>query len=497
VRAGGQVTRWIKFFAVAALCIVACSRVAATHPVFSPTWDEPLHVASGWQFLAQHRYRHGQENPPLARIVEAWPVRHARPSANRGLEQAAQIYESAGSYMRGVIASRRGNLLFLILAIAATALVADHFVGGVGAVIAAATFSLLPAILAHAGLATTDMAGTASFALAIWLFCRWLEAPDWRRTIWLGIGTGLVLLTKFTVAPFFALCAISVCVAKRRFPFKRLLVAALVGLGITYAFYIYAHAAPRFGLGLLAIARLSAHGQDAFLLGKVSPSGFWDYFPVVLGVKTPIPLLILAAIGVEVTLVTKQNRVLPAWLALILVPMMLSRMDLGVRHILPIYVPLSVLAALAVVRSKAGLFAGAACGVWLVANSALAHPDYLPWMNAFAGPHPERVVVDSNLDWGQDLIRLATACRAHRIERLGVALFGTADLARLGLPPSQEVNPFIAAPGWYAISESIVMPAQARDPRAYAWLTSGTQYERVGSSIRLYFHGMAVAAAGK
>ena len=399
--------------------------------------------------------------------------------------------------MRGVVAARRGNLLFLILAIAAMAFLADHFIGAAGGVIAAAIFSLLPPILAHAGLATTDMAGTAAFALALWLFCRWIDVPDWPRTIWAGMGIGLLLLTKFTFAPFFGICAISVCVAKRRFPFTRLLCAAAVGLAMTFAVYFYAHAAPRFMLGLLAVARLSAHGQDAYLLGKVSPTGFWYYFPVVLAVKTPLALLMLAAAGSWIAFARKQHRVLALWVAVILLPMTLSKMDLGIRHILPIYVPLSILAALAVVhlaKRMSGRVVAAICCLWLATNSAIAHPDYLPWMNALAGPHPERVVVDSNLDWGQDLLRLSTACRLRRIGRIGTALFRTADLTRLGLPPSSEIDPYVAAPGWYAISESIVMPAQARDPLAYAWLTNGAHFERVGSSIRLYFHGIGLAA---
>ena len=248
---------------------------------------------------------------------------------------------------------------------------------------------------------------------------------------------------------------------------------------------------PLLALGLLAVARLSAQGQDAYLLGKVSSTGFWYYFPVVLAVKTPIPLLILAAAGAWIAIARKQHRVLVAWIAVILLPMMLSRMDLGVRHILPVYVPLSIAAALAVLhlsRSMSGRVFAAVCCLWLAANSVMAHPDYLAWMNRFAGRHPERVVVDSNLDWGQDVIRLAAACRLHHVDRLGLALYGTADITRLGLPPSHEIDPFVAAPGWYAVSESIVVPAQARDPRAYSWLTSSARYERVGPSIRLYFH---------
>ena len=61
-----------------------------------------------------------------------------------------------------------------------------------------------------------------------------------------------------------------------------------------------------------------------------------------------------------------------------------------------------------------------------------------------------------------------------------------ADLRRLGLPPARAIDPQHASPGWYAISESIVMPAQVRDPSAYAWLTEGRAFERIGQSIRLY-----------
>ena len=41
---------------VAAICVIAAFRVAATHSIFSPTYDEPVHVASGFQYLTEHRY---------------------------------------------------------------------------------------------------------------------------------------------------------------------------------------------------------------------------------------------------------------------------------------------------------------------------------------------------------------------------------------------------------------------------------------------------------
>jgi hypothetical protein len=218
----------------------------------------------------------------------------------------------------------------------------------------------------------------------------------------------------------------------------------------------------------MKVVHIGGSGHDAYLLGEVRHTGWWYYFPIVLAIKTPIPVLLLAAFGL------KKREVAPIALGILLIAMT-SKADLGIRHILPIYVPIAILAAQRTKWSAIGY-------AWLIAGSFLAHPDYLPWMNVFGGP---QVVVDSNFDWGQDVVRLRDACRAHHIDDIGVELFGTADLKRIGMPPTHGIDPFVAKPGWYAVSESFIIPAQARDPRAYRWLTN-QKFERVGKTIRLY-----------
>jgi hypothetical protein len=167
---------------------------------------------------------------------------------------------------------------------------------------------------------------------------------------------------------------------------------------------------------------------------------------------------------------------------------MTSRINLGVRHALPLYLLLSIVAAVGfdrLWRTRVRLLAPA-MAIWLGFNSFAAHPDYLPWMNAFAGAHPERVVLDSNFDWGQDVVRLRDTCRALRIPALGVGLFGSTDLARIGMPPTHAVPREPGPPGWYAVSESFIIPEQVRDAGAYRWLTEGRRFRRVGKTIRLY-----------
>jgi 4-amino-4-deoxy-L-arabinose transferase-like glycosyltransferase len=376
-----------------------------------------------------------------------------------------------------------------VLAIAGVAALAGEVLGSTAAVLAAGAFALLPPVLAHGGLATTDVAGTAGFALAVAAMCRWLKKPSWLGSAVLGVAVALLLLTKFTFAGFFVVTALILIIANRRWPLGLAAAAAGVTLVLVYAVYLYAHAAPRFLLGVANVVRLSSQGHDAYLLGDVRHHGWWYYFPVILAIKTPIPFLILSLVGIWLSIARRSHRWITVTTFAMLSSVLASKANLGVRHILPIYVPLSVLLAYVFVElwTSRVRWIGVVLGAWLIADSLFAHPDYLPWMNAFAGARPEYVVLDSNFDWGQDVVRLRDACRRHAIRELGVELFGRADLARIGLPQTYPIQPYRAMIGWFAVSESFIIPAQVRDPNAYVWLTHRYAFERIGKSIRLYY----------
>jgi hypothetical protein len=473
--------------AVAAIALVTAIRIWVTLPLFSPTYDEAVHVAAGFQYLTEHRYTTDRSHPPLARVVFAFPLRHATLTGSDGFDRAGQMYESAGDYMRGVVVSRRGNLLFVALAIFGVALWTVQLMGRTAAVIAAAVFALLPPVLAHGGLATTDMAGVAGFALAMAAFQWWLASPSWPRTALLALAVGFGLVTKMSFSMLFAIGAVTLMVLAKRWPIAKGLVALAGAFVVVDALYFFRKLA-LFFKGFRDLMAQNLNGFDSYFLGRVTSTGSFAYFPVLLAIKTPLPALLLMIAGVVIALRTKQHRALAIIVALLLALVMMSSINRGVRHVMPIYVPLSMLAALAVTTlwSTRAKWAVPALGAWLVVNSALAHPDYLPWANALAGPHPERIALDSNFDWGQDVLRLRDECRRRGIGSLHAALFGMIDARRIGLPPVQPIDDMRPAPGWFAISESIVLPAQARDRAAYRWLTDGRDFIRVGKSIRLY-----------
>jgi 4-amino-4-deoxy-L-arabinose transferase-like glycosyltransferase len=511
--------------AAAAIVLLTLVRVAATHHVFSETFDENAHVAGGHEWLTSSTYRIDPTHPPLARILFAIPFRRIPPAPSKYIHFGHYLFGRDGRYVGNVAHARLGNLPFLALALIATGLWANRLFGRAAALVATLLLASMPPVLAQAGLATTDMAAAATLTLALYALDLWLEAPSWRRTIFLGVAAGLGLIAKFSFIPFFAIGAVVVLVARRRLPSARALLAATVAFVIVWTAYKFSWGtmeeeyhgmtkvtsfattplpAPAFFLGILAVKQHDERGHGAYLLGRNSTKGWWDYFPIALGVKTPIPLLIFFAIGAGLLIHERRRLELLLIVAAILAYCMTSSINIGVRHVLPLYPLLAIVGAYGAVwlmdrplprgeggsRAQRGSRVRAALAsivlMWLVAGSALAHPDYLPWFNALAGREPYRVLVDSNFDWGQDVLRLARVCRERGISALGASLFTTADLRDAGLPPVSAIDWYRPASGWVAISETNLQVAVATQPRAFAWLTEGRPYERVGKSIRLY-----------
>jgi hypothetical protein len=210
--------------------------------------------------------------------------------------------------------------------------------------------------------------------------------------------------------------------------------------------------------------------------------------------KTTLPVLLLAIGGGWFA--SRSNRLRAVYtestlatLAILAVSMT-STLDLGVRYVLSAYVPMALAAtaaAMALLESSrrgwrvAGIALVAAQGVVSIA----AHPDYLPYFNALAGQEPGRYFVDSNLDWGQDLLRLKRVARRLQIERIGLAIPGNRtsndEFNAIGLPPNYGIQPFNPQNGWIAVGEHFYRV----DGKGWHWLDAFPM-RRIGTSIRLY-----------
>jgi hypothetical protein len=183
------------------------------------------------------------------------------------------------------------------------------------------------------------------------------------------------------------------------------------------------------------------------------------------------------------------------FLGLLVFASLVSHINIGVRHVLILY-PFLVLGASHAIahawrclrrvsdRDWAGVGCAAAGGLvaWQLGTLWTANPDYLPYFNE-AVPHPERVLVDSDLAWGHDLRRLERRLRELDVPSFSFAYLGTADLSRETFPPLTRLPPNQRATGWIAITEL----ARVHSLRGYAWLDAYVPIERIGKSICLYY----------
>jgi len=254
----------------------------------------------------------------------------------------------------------------------------------------------------------------------------------------------------------------------------------------------------------------TASGREAFLLGKSSMCGWWYYFPVAMAVKTPLATLIALPLSAAYWISHRASGV-KLWnvLALSLMPLfymaiaMGSDLNLGIRHVLPVYpflfIFLGVTAASALRRGRrvaAGLIGLFLLGLML--ETYAAYPDFIPFFNVAAGGwrNGPNLLADSNVDWGQELPALAQWQRANPQYQLFLNYFGSADpryyrIRYVKLPGSKEPDdqtPSASLPRVYALSANAVhfpwLPQEDKD--FYVKLQSQSPIAILGHCIYLY-----------
>jgi hypothetical protein len=537
-----------KHFFVLTLCLIAiaCARIISTYNALSFTVDEPEHFAAGLEYVANHVYRLQTQHAPLSRAFQAVGpyLAGARPT---GLtvpsEESYSILSRVGNINRTIFLMRLGNLPFFVLACLVVCGWAWHTFGKPVAAVATGLFTLLPTVLADAGLATPDMAVTATVSAAFFAAILWAERPTvWRSLVW-GLFMGLACLARFTALGYIptAICiglafhlAISwpgwkglVESARRRaVPFA--LALGIAGLAIWGGYWFTVGSAgsgvmgihlgrnlilpaPEFFDGLRKALQHNREGHAAFLLGQFRTTGWWYYYPVALAVKTPIAFLILLAVGLFVDLRGRKcsNWLLPLAFCLgILLPALRSRIDIGVRHVGPIYVGFAIIAALGLKyllqwdRARViGILAGGVLVGWMAISGAVQHPDYLAYFNALAGKTPEDVLVDSNYDWDQDMRFLSKRLRELGVKEFSLTLwqgvrFSDYREAWYGLPKIKKTFDFcVPTPGWSVVSPTfdraakfnLYGPGLSQPPCVMSpWYHRVKPTERVGP-LRLYY----------
>jgi len=256
--------------------------------------------------------------------------------------------------------------------------------------------------------------------------------------------------------------------------------------------------------------------RDTYLLGKYSDTGWWYYFPLAMLFKTPLAILVAFALAMAIAVIVARRsgsagKVYLNWTAaclaippaIYLFVAMAGNLNLGLRHVLPVYPFLYIGVGLAAakaweLRPRVARWVVLALALVLAIETFAAFPNYIPFFNLAAGGARGglRLLGDSNLDWGQDLPLLAEWQRKHPGVNLYLVYFGLADpwaynIEYTNFPNGYKFGPtpkVSMLPGVLAISathlQGIYQQKEARD--IYGQLREEKPIDVLGGSIYLY-----------
>ncbi|MFI1722791.1 phospholipid carrier-dependent glycosyltransferase [Streptomyces sp. NPDC020489] len=530
-RPGG---RWlVPLLAVVLLAQMAVAMVT-TAVRQTPTIDEPVYVATATDYLRVHEVRLNPEHPPLGKLVIAAGVAVADPhhdpsfAGDQGRVGRHLLYESGNDPWRVMLWARL-PVIALTLAFGLVVLAfARELVGPAGGLVALALYAFSPDVIAHGSLATLDVP-TAGFLLtSVWLLWRARRRPHLYVPL-AGLAAGAALATKMSalaaVPVLLALAAWSVwCHGSRdrRRALTRAVAAAAVvavcAIAVVWVSYLVVdprlrwtprqHVPVVHGLravlvdlmpfpesyrdGMRVQFGFENHPWQGFLFGRLYTGSLWYYLPAALVVKTPLGMLALWAAGAVAVVAVRRLRPAAPYLlvptAVLLGAAMTGSRDFGTRY--AVFVPMFLAVAAGSLLAVRWRWAGAAAGalvLFVAVSSVRTFPFYLPYSNeAFGGPARTHLRLhDSNVDWGQDLGRLADRLRErYPGERVWLVYKGSGVPSYYGIEaadprrvPAGEVR------GLLVVSDSSVAKATGRLAEL---IDSSRPIDQVGHSITIY-----------
>jgi len=282
----------------------------------------------------------------------------------------------------------------------------------------------------------------------------------------------------------------------------------------------------QYGLGLLMIFQRAVGGNTTYFLGEVSAAGWKNYFPIVYLIKEPLTFHILTIIALlyAAWLIKKPFWITPVsrakeWIKnhfsefamlififLYWLTSLSSNLNIGVRHLLPVF-PFTILLVSAMIgnflkapylKLKYLILGGLL--LWQAISVLATYPHFLAYFNEIVGG-PDKgyiYVVDSNLDWGQDLKRLKKWLDENNIQKIYLDYFGGGDaeyyLKEKFIPWWGTRNPAELPKGSYlAVSASLLqggrgkpVPGFDQPSGYYLWLNQYPPVAKIGYSIFVY-----------
>ncbi|MFF0160820.1 phospholipid carrier-dependent glycosyltransferase [Streptomyces sp. NPDC005263] len=535
--AGRPARRWLVPFLVVLLLGQMAVAMVTTAVQQTPTIDEPVYVGTAAEYLHEHRLLHNPEHPPLGKLVIAVGVAIADPhvdpsfTANQGLLGQRLLYESGNDPWRLMLWARLPVIVLALLFGLVVLAFARELAGPVAGLVALALYAFSPDVVAHGSLATLDVPAAGFLLTSVWLLWRARRRPLLFLPL-AGVALGAALATKMStlaaIPVLLVLAGVSVwsspagrASGRRRALLRAAVgaaVVALVAVAVVWATYLAVDPRLRWspvqsvpvvhgkrGLlvdlmpfpesyrdGMRIQFGLENHPWEGFLFGTVYTGALWYYLPAALLVKTPLGLLALWAAGAVVVCVVPRLRPAAPYLlvpsAVLLATAMTGARDFGTRYVvfLPMFLAVAASCVVAVRWRWAPALTGALV-LFVAVSSLRTYPYYLPYSNeAFGGPAKTRLRLhDSNVDWGQDLGRLADRLRErYRGERIWLVYKGSGVPSYYGIDAADPRRvPVRTVRGLLVVSDSSVAKATGRLAEL---IDSSRRIDEVGHSITIY-----------
>lgn len=282
-----------------------------------------------------------------------------------------------------------------------------------------------------------------------------------------------------------------------------------------------------YATGILMVNQRSVGGNTTFFLGEVRNYAWKQYFPVVYAIKEPLAfwiLAIIAALFAAGQLKLGNLRFKKAkdllkkhfaefsmllWVAIYWYLSINANLNIGVRHLLPTYGFIFILVSGQIISLGRRLWKNYGNKVhifydviiygllgWYLLSNLSVYPHYLTYFNQLAGGSAggHQYVVDSNLDWGQDLKRLTMWVEENNVSKIHLDYFGWADqsyylknkLVWIGAGTYKDARDFLAqnpAGGYIAVSASFYMGSRGDPVNNYIWLDVYRPIATIGNSI--------------
>ncbi len=538
-RPPGRWRRWWFALAVVALLAQMAAAMVTTAVEQTPTIDEPVYVGAALYDLQHHSLRYNPEHPPLGKLIIATGLAftdvHVDPAFTGDQTQLGRsvLYESGHDPGRLLPAARLPVIVLTLLFGLVVFAFARELAGRAGGLVALALYAFSPDVIAHGSLATLDVPVAGFLVTSAWLLWRARRRPAGYLPL-AGLALGAALATKMSALPavpvLLLLAVLSVRQARRapgdgpRTTVRHLALGAaaagavaLIAVAVVWATYLAVDPRLRWvpppdlpadgGLraltGLLPLPEPYLDGMrvqfgledrvwTTFLFGTQHVGSLWYYLPAALLVKTPLGTSALWAAGIVASVAVPRLRPAAPYVlvppAVLLAAAMTGSRDLGTRYAIfvPMFLAIAAAGVVAVHRRWTHV-AVAALVVFTAVSSLRTFPYYLPYSNeAFGGPAKTHLRLhDSNVDWGQDLGRLADRLRQrYPGERVWLVYKGSGVPSFYGIDAADPLTvPADAVHGLLVVSDSAVAKA---DDRLAALIGGSTPIDEVGHSITLY-----------